>query len=102
MSDAFRQVRGHADIADFEKIRNLMESIDTGFIAWLGVEPRLERSGLGPELIRVTLQEMRARNIKTIWTSWELVDEELEGTDFQELIGVNSSIQEYVFACKGC
>ncbi len=73
ITEAVSQAGGLADVADLVKVSDALDSVEEGFVAWMGVSPRFaDAEKLGAGLLSQVFDTMRRRGIRSTWLSWEL------------------------------
>jgi 7-keto-8-aminopelargonate synthetase-like enzyme len=73
IAEAMSQVCGMADVADLVKVSDALDSVDEGFVAWMGVLPCFaDATNLGAALLEKVFSAMKQRGARSAWLSWEL------------------------------
>jgi GNAT superfamily N-acetyltransferase len=83
----FERIRGRADVADFQRVQQAMETTREAFLAWMAVDPDFAEQGVGARLLNELRSRLVARGYTHAWVSWELVDGALPAQQLAEVLG---------------
>ncbi|MCA9214789.1 MAG: GNAT family N-acetyltransferase, partial [Planctomycetales bacterium] len=87
ISAEFQRVAGNADVADYHRIQEKMESAREAFLAWIAVRPEFSGEGVSAALVEQLRSRLLARHYTHIWLSWEFVDGDISMEQHCERFG---------------
>jgi GNAT superfamily N-acetyltransferase len=74
LRQAFLQASGSGGIADIDFLRDVVDRVQEGFVAWMAVDPDVMDRGVGRQLLTRLYEEMLKRNYREALLSWEMID----------------------------